>query len=114
VAGVAGSGDIDGLIRLLSAAKFLSSRRSSRGRPGGIMATLISFGEALAHARGGKKPVMLGNDFGIACQPRICSSTSVFDSAAFGAITNAKNAFTSLGATDLAPHCPPHAGCRLE
>jgi hypothetical protein len=60
------------------------------------MPNLMSFAEALDHAREGKKHVMLGNGFSVACQPTIFSYSSLFDSADFTAIPHAKNAFKTL------------------
>ena len=64
---------------------------------------LLSFPEALLEAQNyNRRHVLLGNDFSIACRPKIFAYGKLFEQADFSKISaTAKNAFKALGTQDF-------------
>ena len=65
------------------------------------MPTIISFANALDETESGKRHILLGNGFSIACRPNIFQYIKLFEQAKFKNLPRAKALFNALGTTDF-------------
>jgi hypothetical protein len=63
--------------------------------------SLVSFEKCLEMSDTGKRHLLLGNGFSIACRPEIFVYKKLFERAIFDDLPRARNAFDALGSTDF-------------